>query len=177
MWERTTSIHDDPGVDVLVEGFDADAIALARLLAGEGNAVRIAGPEPEPDEARELRELAIDVQGGVDLDAAPGEPEIAYLDVWTPEVAPRVGLLRARGARISCLGDLVLERWAGPSIGITGTAGKTTTTALSAAILREAGIDIAVSKGARAGNLWPTADLLERVAGGRDGGDDAPRSS
>ena len=64
----------------------------------------------------------------------------------------------------------MLERWRGPSIGITGTAGKTTTTALIAAILRSAGIDIAVSEGARAGNLWPTADLLERLSASRAGG-------
>jgi UDP-N-acetylmuramoylalanine--D-glutamate ligase len=151
-------------VDVLIEGFDADAVALARLLAAEDNAVRIAGPEPEPDDATELREIGIDVQSRVDLDADPGEAEIAYLDVWTPEVAPRVTKLRERGVRLSCLGDLLLERWRGLSIGITGTAGKTTTTALVAAVLRHAGRDVAVSKGARAGNLWPTVDLLERVA-------------
>jgi UDP-N-acetylmuramoylalanine--D-glutamate ligase len=150
-------------VDVLIEGFDADAVGLARLLAGEGHQVRLASPEAEPGEARELREHGIDVQPGVNLDADPGEPEIAYLDVWTPEVAPRVGRLRARGARVSCLGDLLLERWAGPTIGITGTAGKTSTTALTASILSNAGIDIAVSKGARAGNLWPNADLLKAL--------------
>ena len=80
-------------------------------------------------------------------------------------------LLRARGARVSCLGDLLLERWAGPTIGITGTAGKTTTTAAHRSILRHAGIDIAVSKGARAGNLWPTADLLERLTDSGAGGE------
>ena len=158
-------------MDVLIEGFDDDAVALARLLAGEGNQVRLASREPEPAEAHELRERGIEVQPGVDLDADPGEPEIAYLDVWTPEVAPRVGLLRARGARVSCLGDLLLERWAGPTIAITGTAGKTTTTVLTAAILRNAGIDIAVSEGARAGNLWPTADLLERLTDSGAGGE------
>ena len=156
-------------MDVLIEGFGPDAIALARLLAGEGNAVRIASPEPEPRAAGELRELGIDVQPSVDLDADPGDAEIAYLDVWTPEVAPRVETLRARGTRVSCLGDLLLERWKGPSIGITGTAGKTTTTALVASILRQAGIDVAVSRGARAGNLWPTADLLERIGVETDG--------
>ena len=34
--ERTASTRDDPGVDVLIEGFDADAIALARLLGRRG---------------------------------------------------------------------------------------------------------------------------------------------
>ena len=168
-WERTAPTRDDLGVDVLIEGFGPDAIALARLLAAEGNAVRIASPEPEPRAAGELRELGIDVQPSVDLDADPGDAEIAYLDVWTAEVAPRVETLRARGTRVSCLGDLMLERWKGPSIGITGTAGKTTTTALVASILRLAGVDIAVSSGARAGNLWPTADLLERIGVATDG--------
>jgi UDP-N-acetylmuramoylalanine--D-glutamate ligase len=158
-------------VDVLIEGFGLDAVALARLLACEGNAVRLASrePEPEPRVAGELRELGIEVRPRADLDADPGEAEIAYLDVWTPEVAPRVAKLRARGARVSCLGDLVLERWEGPSIGITGTAGKTTTTALVASILDQAGVDVAVSCGARAGNLWPTADLLERIGVESDG--------
>ena len=165
-------------MDVLIEGFDADAVALARLLAGEGNAVRLASAEPEPAETRELRELGIDVQPGVDLDADPGEAEIAYLDVWTPEVAPRVAKLRARGARLSCLGDLLLERWRGPSIGITGTAGKTTDDRARRCDPPARRHDIAVSTGARAGNLWPTADLLERISVEADGaGTHAPRSS
>ena len=113
--ERTTSTRDDPGVDVLIEGFDADAVALARLLAGEGNQVRLASPEPEPGAARRASRARdrratrrrprcrsrragdrlprrLDGRGG-----APGRP------------------LRARGARVSCLGDLLLERWAGPT--------------------------------------------------------------
>lgn len=163
-------------MDVLIEGFGADDIALARLLAAEGNAVRLASPAPATGEIHALRELGIDVRAGVDLDADPGEADVAYLDVWTPEVAPRVRRLRARGTRISCLGDLLLERWAGPTIGITGTAGKTTTTALTAAILRTAGIPVVASAGARAGNLWPTGDLLDRLpphagAAGADGAD------
>ncbi len=150
----------------LVEGFDPDAVALARLLATEGHEVRLAGPAtgPDEDEAASLRRAGVHVEPHADLDTDPGPAEIAYLDVWTPEVSPRVQRLREQGTRLSCLGDLMLERWHGPSIGITGTAGKTTTTALVAGILRAAGTDVAVSRGARAGNLWPTADLLEGPA-------------
>ena len=144
---------------ILVEGFDPDARALARLLASEGNDVRLAAPGDEPSDASDLRTSGIQVEPHADLDANPGPAEIAYLDVWTPEVAPRVQKLKAQGTAISCLGDLLLERWLGPTLGITGTAGKTTTTALTASILRADGRPIAVSQGARAGNLWPTADL------------------
>jgi len=150
-------------VTVLIEGFDPDAIALARLLAEEGFPVRLAGAGGAPGNDDALRDLGIEVQADVDLDSDPGPADVAYLDVWTPEVAPRVQRLRAQGTRVSCLGDLVLERWDGPSIGITGTAGKTTTTGLVASILRYAGIDVVVSRGARASNLWPTADLLEHL--------------
>ena len=41
-------------VTVLVEGFDPDAIGLARFLAREGNIVRLAGRGEEPDEAAAL---------------------------------------------------------------------------------------------------------------------------
>ncbi len=156
------SCHDRP-VTILVEGFGSDAIALARLLAGEGQTVRLAGPGGEPAEAADLRSRGVYLEADVDLDTDPGPAEIAYLDVWTPETAPRVQRLRAQGTRVSCLGDLLLERWPGRSIGITGTAGKTTTTSLVASILRAAGIEIVVSSNARAGNLWPTGELLDRL--------------
>lgn len=129
---------------IVVERSEDGSAELARLLAGEGHDVRTATQD--------------------DLDADPGPADTAYLDVWTPESAPRVQRLRAQGTRLTCLGDLLLERWPGPTVGVTGTAGKTTTTSLVASILREARVDVAVSKGARAGNLWPTADLLGRLA-------------
>jgi UDP-N-acetylmuramoylalanine--D-glutamate ligase len=162
--------RDDRRPRALIEGFGPDAVGLGRLLASEGGDVRLAGPGrgPEPGAAAELRDLGIRVEPHADLDADPGPADVAYLDPWTPETAPRVRRLRARGVRISCLGDVLLERWQGPTVGITGTAGKTSTTALVAEILRRAGIDVAVSRGARAGNLWPTADLLGRL---RPGGD------
>ncbi len=125
---------------VLIEGAGDDARALATLLEDEGDVVRLAGSE-------ELGEM-------------DWQADVAYLDPWTPETAPHAQRLRERGTRLSCLGDLLLERWEGPTVGITGTAGKTSTTALVAAILREAGIDVALSRGARAHNLWPTGDLL-----------------
>ena len=150
----------------LVEGFDADALALARLLAGEGRAVTLAGPGDAGADGLALRALGVQVRDRTDLDRDPGEHDEAFLDVWTPEVAPRVGRLRASGCRVRCLADLVLERARVPTIGVTGTAGKTTTTALVAQLLRAAGVRVHASTTARAGNLWPTAGLLEAADDG-----------
>ena len=152
-------------MSVLVEGFDCDAIALAGFLAREGNTVRLAGGGEVPDDPASLEACGILLEPDRDLDRDPGPAEVAYLDVWTPEVAPRVLRLRAQGTHISCLADLLLERWPGPTIGITGTAGKTTTTSLVASILRVGGTDLVIGTGARAGNLWPTGELLGLLPG------------
>ena len=145
----------------LVEGFDEDAVALARLLAHEGRDVTLAGAGTATPAALAVRELGVVIHERADLDADPGEHDEAFLDVWTPEVAPRVARLRAGGCRLRCLGDFVLERSPVPTIGITGTAGKTTTAAFSVELLRNAGCQVRASTTARAGNLWPTAELLE----------------
>ena len=150
----------------LVEGFDRDAVALARLLASEGREVTIAAPGPVTTEALALRPLGVTVRERADLDGDPGEHDEAFLDVWTPEVAPRVARLRGAGCRVRCLGDLVVERASIPTIGITGTAGKTTTAAFLVQLLRLAGVEAHASTTARAGNLWPTAELLPVPATG-----------
>lgn len=130
-----------------VERSAADADAVAALLAAEGHDVRI-----------------------VDLDAEPvsgAAPDVAYLDVWTPATAPRVGALRAAGVRLSCSSELVLERArkrGARSIGITGTAGKSTTAWLTVQLLGAAGVPVHASGNARLGNLWATDELVAGVS-------------
>ena len=143
----------------LVEGFGPEAVALARLLAHEGRDVTIAAAGAAPAPARALAELGVTVDEHADLDTEPGQHDEAFLDVWTAEVAPRVARLRSAGCRVRCLADLVLERAAAPTIGVTGTAGKTTTATFVAALLRRSGANVRAG-GARAGNLWPTSELL-----------------
>ena len=151
---------------ILVEGFDRDAVVLARTLAREGHRVTLAGQGDASQQALELRASRVVVRARASLDTEPGHHDEAFLDVWTPEVAPRVALLRESGCIVRCLGDHVLERTPVPTIGVTGTAGKTTTVAFLAYLLRTAGSTVHTGTTARAGNLWPTAELLPPPADG-----------
>lgn len=151
---------------ILVEGFDRDSVVLARTLAREGHRVTLAGPGDASQQALELRASRVVVRARASLDTEPGHHDEAFLDVWTPEVAPRVALLRESGCVVRCLGDRVLERSPVPTIGVTGTAGKTTTVAFLAYLLRTAGSTVHTGTTARAGNLWPTAELLPPPADG-----------
>jgi UDP-N-acetylmuramoylalanine--D-glutamate ligase len=153
----------------LVEGVTPASAALARLLVTEGVRVRLAGVAP-PGEPRldasaveELWGVGVEVDLDADLDADPGAPDVAYLDVWTPEIAPRVRLLRERGARVTTLAELLLVRAPCPAVGVTGTAGKSTTAAFTAQLLRTAGFTVWASTTGRLGNLWPTVELLEAL--------------
>ncbi len=132
------------GVDVVIEATAPEADPLAGFLASEGARTRIATP--------------------AELDRAP-HAGAAFLDAWTPEVSARVIGLRDHGALVTCLADLLLARAAGRTIGVTGTAGKTTTTALLDQLLRAAGIEVSLPEPGLSGNLWPDASILGLLGG------------
>jgi len=130
------------GIDAVVESTAPEAGPLAKLLASEGARTRFATP--------------------AELDREP-RAGAAFLDAWTPEVSPRVVGLRQRGALVTCLADLVLARAGSRTTAVTGTAGKTTTTSLTAQLVRAAGIDVSVPAPGLSGNLWPDASLLDAL--------------
>ena len=84
----------------------------------------------------------------------------AALSPWAP--ASAADLAGASGAA-----DLLLRYAPVPVLGVTGSAGKTTTTRLAEAMLRKSGIETLSSSDAPADNAWPTSDLLERVLAAR----------
>ncbi|MBX3172754.1 MAG: hypothetical protein KF760_35480, partial [Candidatus Eremiobacteraeota bacterium] len=75
--------------------------------------------------------------------------EEVWPDVWTSPLDPRL-----QNQKLSCLADFLLKTH--DVLGITGTAGKTTTAWLLSQLLPDTG-----SHRARAQNLWPGPSLLD----------------
>jgi len=126
---------------VLVVGMEKSGLASIRLLLEQGAAVRATDLKPlskMPEAAAALERLGVpfaqqsdDIFEGADLIViSPGVPA---------DLAP-LEAARARGARVIGEVELAAPFLLGRTIGITGTNGKTTTTALVGHILRESGI-------------------------------------
>jgi UDP-N-acetylmuramoylalanine--D-glutamate ligase len=149
------------GKTVLVLGLGESGLAMAQWLARQGARVRVADSRKEPPFAAELKRSAPGavlltgsfndelVDGAELIGLSPGlslnEPVVAEAArrgiPIVGEIELFAGALRELGARGQC-----------KLVAITGTNGKTTTTALAGALCRAAGKVTAV-----AGNISPAA--------------------
>lgn len=145
------------GMEVLVVGLGKSGLAAIKLLVEKG-------AHPHGTDSRALAEVPgagpFLHQLGVGFSVqSPELFERFPVIVISPGVAadlPELQAARARGARV--LGDVELAHpyLRGPRIGITGSNGKTTTTALTGHLLKESNIDCQVG-----GNIgWPPADMV-----------------
>ena len=126
---------------VLVVGMAKSGLAAAGLLAGRG--ARVSACDLRP--AEELPEAAAELaaRGVPFFRQTPELFEGQDLIVISPGVpADLAELERARSAGVPVVGELELASWflQGETIGITGSNGKTTTTAMTGHILRQCGI-------------------------------------
>jgi len=120
------------GVRVVVVGMGLSGVAAVRLLQREGAIVRAI----DEKQKGEVEGVTIESQSEVVF-------RDAELVVISPGVPADLGLLapvRARGVPVIGELELAAPYLEGQNIGITGTNGKTTTTALTGHILRESGI-------------------------------------
>ncbi len=111
--------------------------ALARLLLAEG--VAVTGCDLAP--GKRAKALGVPVHAGHD----PGhlqEEDTLVVPTPVPLDHPEVVAAKERGLRVLRRMELLAQLLAqGPSLGVTGTHGKTTTTGMLASILLEAGLD------------------------------------
>jgi UDP-N-acetylmuramoylalanine--D-glutamate ligase len=123
-------------------GLGRSGIAAARLLKREGYSVTISDRDSSPALQQQQQSLAAE---GIKVElshtfAAPISDQLVIVSPGVPWDAP--ALIQARELGIETIGEFELA-WrhlqSKPWVGITGTNGKTTTTALIAAIFQTAG--------------------------------------
>jgi UDP-N-acetylmuramoylalanine--D-glutamate ligase len=148
----------------VVIGLGRSGMACARVLAADGHDVLVVDGRDDPG----LRELAATLPAGVRVQLGGYQPDVvrgAALVCPSPGVpwtAPELDLARALGIPVRSEMALVFERCRGRIIGITGTNGKTTTTALCAAVMGQDGRRVHLG-----GNIGATMlDRLDTVESG-----------
>jgi len=150
---------DVSGVRVVVVGMARSGIAAMELLIEKG--ARVRAVDQNPVEVARLTEFAVRVEPQAEL--AFKDADLIVLSPGVPADVDVAVSARKRGVRV--VGDLELASWflQGDTIGITGSNGKTTTTALTGHILQASGIAAQVG-----GNIGtPPASMVKNSRAGQ----------
>ena len=167
---------DVRGKRVLILGLAREGASLARFLARQGADVVVTDVAPPhrlqgrtcsaakagnggPAYGRRGRPSVRFVLGGHHPELVSGT-ELFFVSPGVPETNPVYRAADQAGLRIQSMTTLFFDLCPGPIVGITGSSGKTTTTALIGHIARTAGRDVVVG-----GNIGePMLDLLPNVS-------------
>src|SRR5271170_731287 len=137
------------GTRVVVVGMARSGVAAIRLLRQNGARVRAVDEKL----TGEMEGVAVEPQ----TEAAFRDAELVVISPGVPADLELLAPVRARSVPVIGELELAAPFLQGPSIGITGSNGKTTTTALTGHILRESGIACQVG-----GNIGtPPAAMVE----------------
>ncbi|MGQ0552391.1 MAG: UDP-N-acetylmuramoyl-L-alanine--D-glutamate ligase [Planctomycetota bacterium] len=152
-------------VVVLGLGRFGGGLGAARWLLREGAQVTVtdrADPRSLAEPAGELAaagaRLVLGSHDGVDFAGT----EMLVLNPAVPLSAPPVRAALAAGVPVVSEIGLLMERWPGPILGVTGSNGKSTTTSMAHAVLRAAGVPASLG-----GNIGGSLlDRLEQATSG-----------
>ncbi|GAC1364704.1 MAG: UDP-N-acetylmuramoyl-L-alanine--D-glutamate ligase [Actinomycetota bacterium] len=149
---------------VAVLGLGRSGTSAARLLAAAGAEVRVIEREDTPSTvgvAAELALLGITTVLGPEDPAIAGWAEALVVSPGAPPSNPVIVAALERGLPVWSEVELAWRTTSVPVLAITGTNGKTTTTALLAWILQEAGYQAVA-----AGNIgFPMVDAAAQLSG------------
>lgn len=163
-----SSIED---LHLLIDGVNDDALALAQYLSYRARVVTILHSAPDQLGSLEGAFRADSGNIGFQLRSEISDIEDAaalFVSLSTPPYDAVIGHARSTGLRLSNLADTILRNACGRTIGVTGSAGKTTTTFLLTAILRNAGYDVLGSTDYRLTPSGPGKAMLEAIAAADD---------
>jgi UDP-N-acetylmuramoylalanine--D-glutamate ligase len=145
----------------LVVGAARSGVALANHLVASGETVRVTDRRPASDVEGATAHMPGGVElrlGGYDIAVLEGV-DVVYASPGVPWDAPLLNEARARNIPVSSEIDLFLKLCPGTVVGITGTNGKTTTTALTGTVLAAGKRPVIVG-----GNIGETVlDRLDEV--------------
>jgi len=148
-------------VTAVVVGAARSGVALANYLVQSGERVRVVDKKGETDLRDELAHLPAGVElklGGYD-DSVLAGADVVYASPGVPWDSQLLNDARRLGIRVSSEIDLFLRLCPGTVVGITGTNGKTTTTALTGTVLAAGDRPVIVG-----GNIGDTVlDRLDEV--------------
>src|SRR5712671_2807731 len=135
---------DVQGKRVTVVGAARSGIAAAELLARRRARVTLTEMRPEVADAEPLRRLGVQLELGGHQTETLTQADLVVLSPGVPPDQAAVRKARERGVPI--IGELELaSRWLrGRVVAITGTKGKSTTTALTGQMLEAAGYKVTV---------------------------------
>ncbi|MCH8025670.1 MAG: UDP-N-acetylmuramoyl-L-alanine--D-glutamate ligase [Chloroflexi bacterium] len=125
------------GKRVTVLGLGIEGVDLVRYLASHGASVTVSdtkSAEALSSRIRELESLPVRFSLGENRLEDAVSADLLFVSQGVPLTLPAVRAAQERGVSISSMTRLFLERCPGPVIGVTGSSGKTTTTALVGAM-------------------------------------------
>ncbi len=159
-----------PGERVAVIGLGASGDAAARLALKRGARVHVTdtrSDDPVAARGAVLRDLGADVRLGGHSVEEIAAADTVVVSPGIPPHAPVLAALRARGVGWVSEPEFASRFIQGPLTIVTGTNGKTTTAALCAHLLRQAGVDTALG-GNIGGGMGPPASTLAAAEPPRD---------
>jgi UDP-N-acetylmuramoylalanine--D-glutamate ligase len=130
------------GRRVTVLGLGIEGVDLVRYLASHGASVTVSDQRPREaleSRIRELNGLPVEFSLGENRIEDVASADLLFVSQGVPLTLPPVEAARERGVPVSSMTRLFLELCPGPVIGITGSSGKTTTTALVDGMFSAAG--------------------------------------
>jgi UDP-N-acetylmuramoylalanine--D-glutamate ligase len=132
------------GKRVTVAGAARSGIAAAELLARRGARVTLSDSRDDIPDAKPLKELNVTLERGGHRERTFANADLVVLSPGVPPGQPAIAAARRGGVPVISEVELASRWLQGRIIAITGTKGKSTTTALTGRILEANGFKVTV---------------------------------